>query len=127
MAIRVATAVTDDDGVLKITWAGLLDNDTGAPVRVGRYADKTAQVIQVAAGSADTVALQGSQDGGTTWGDLHDPQGDLFDASGNFNGAATINDPVVISESPLELRPIITAGDSATNITVIVTMPTRGK
>ncbi len=124
MAVRDATVVMDDDGVTKVTWANLLDNDTGSPVNLGRYADKTVGVIVNVAGTGDAVTMEGSQDGGTTWGELHDPQGGLLSA---VLVGSTISDLEVISESPLSIRPSVPAGDSLTDLTVIVTMPTRGK
>ncbi len=124
MAERAATVVIDNDGVVKITWAGLRDNDTGAWVRSARFSDKTVQVIVVAAGSGDAVTMEGSPDDGVTSGDLHDAQGTLLVSA---LVGATISDPEVISESPESIRPNVTAGDSTTNLTVVVIAPTRGK
>lgn len=125
MAVINPTVVTDQDGVTKVTWANLKDNDTGKPVRLGRYADKTAQVIVNVSGAGDAVLMEGSQDA-TNFGGLHDPQGNLMNASGGFVGA-TLTDLLVISESPEELRPNVTGGNPSTDLTVIVTMPTRGR
>ena len=108
------------DRLEKVTWANLRNGDTGAWVHIGGFADKTVGVIVNAAGSGDSVTIEGSQDGGTNFGDLHDPQGDVL----TFVGA-TINDPLVISETPEAIRPNVTAGDSATDLTVIITMPIR--
>ncbi len=124
MAERAATVVIDDDGVVKITWAGLRNGDTGVWVKSARFADKTVQVIVVAAGSGDAVTMEGSPDGGTTVGDLHDAQGALLVTE---LVGATISDPEIIAESPESIRPHITAGDGTTDLTVVVTAPSRGK
>lgn len=124
MAVREGTLTIDDDGVAIITWSGLLDGDTGSWVRAGRFADKTVQVIVVAAGTGDEVTMEGSPDDGTTTGALHDAQGALLETE---LVGATISDPEVIAESPYLIRPNITGGDGTTNLTVVITAPTRGK
>lgn len=124
MAVRDGNLTTDNDGVAQITWAGLLNGDTGAWVRAGRFNDKTVQVIVVAAGAGDEVTMEGSPDDGTTTGELHDPQGGLLSA---VLTGATISDAEVISESPYLIRPDVTGGDGVTNLTVVITAPTRGK
>ena len=124
MAIVEPTQVMDDDGVVKITWANMKNGDTGNWVRAARYADKTVQVIVEAAGTGDEVTMQGSPDAGTTVGELHDPQGGLLSA---VLVGATISDPEVISESPESIRPEVTAGDGVTDLTVVITAPSRGK
>lgn len=124
MAVRDAKIEMDDNGVTKVTWTGLLDGDTGAWVFLGRYADKTVGVIVVASGAGDEITMQGSQNGGDDFGELHDPQGGLLSA---VLVGATIADLEVISESPEAIRPSVTGGDGTTNLTVIMTMPTRGK
>lgn len=123
MAVILATVVTDDDGVVKITWPNLRNGDTGTPVFAARFADKTVGVIVNAAGSGDKITMEGSQDGGTTWGELHDPAGDLLSAELT---STTIEDLEVIAESPEAIRPNCT-GDSVTDLTVIITAPSRGK
>lgn len=124
MAERAATLAMDNDGVVKVTWSGLRQNDTGAWVKVARFSDKTVQVIVDAAGSGDAVTMEASPDDGTTVGDLHDPQGGLLVS---VLVGATISDPEVISENPESIRPHITAGDGTTDLTVVVTAASRGK
>ena len=124
MAVIDATQVMSDDGVVRIEWPNLRNNDTGQWVRAARFSDKTVQVIVEAAGAGDAVTMEGSPDGGTTAGELHDPQGGLLSA---VLVGATITDPEVISESPESIRPNITAGDGTTDLTVVITAPTRGK
>lgn len=123
MAEISATMVVDEFGTAVITWANLTHLDTGDWVRAGRFADKTAQVIVTAAGASPVVFIEGSPDEGTTDGECHDPQGGLLSAV--FTGG-TISDPEVVAESPLWIRPRVT-GDAATDLTIVIVAPTRGK
>ena len=120
MAVIDALQERSQDGVEKITWPNMANGDTGAWAFAGGFSDKTVGVIVNAAGSGDSVTMEGSQNGGADFGDLHDPQGDVL----TFTGA-TINDPLVISETPEAIRPNVTAGDGVTDLTVIITMPSR--
>ena len=122
MAIVEATFEMDDDGVAKITWPNLLNGDTGAWVRAGRFADKTVGVITNTLGTTPAITIEGSQNGGTDVGELHDPQGGLLSAA--LTGS-TLNDLEVISESPEVIRPTLAGVGS--DLTVIITAPTRGK
>ena len=97
VAGEVATAV----------WAAGAGGDTGKPVRMAAYPDKTAQV----AGDATGVAIQGSHDG-TNWFALTDPAGETIDLAG-----ATF-DMVLVRENPLYIRPSITGGTSTVVIVV---------
>ncbi len=120
MTVIVPTQERSQDRVEKITWANMGNGDTGKWVHVGGFADKTVGVIVNAAGSGDSVTMEGSQNGGTNFGDLHDPQGNVLTLTG-----ATINDLEVISETPEAIRPNVTAGDGTTDLTVVITMPIR--
>lgn len=124
MTVRDGTLDIDEDGVVVITWPNLLVNDTGSWVKAARYADKTVQVIVNAGGSGDAVTMEGSPDAGTTVGDLHDAQGTLLVTE---LVGATLTDPEIVAESPLWIRPHVTAGDGVTDLTVVVTAPSRGK
>jgi len=124
MAIVEPTQVMDDDGVVKITWANMKNGDTGNWVRAARFNDKTVQVIVNAAGTGDAVTMEGSPDDGTTVGDLHDAQGGLLVSA---LVGATITDPEIVAESPESIRPNVTAGDGTTDLTVVITAPSRGK
>lgn len=124
MAERAATLTIDNDGVVKITWAGLRVNDTGAWVKAARFADKTVQVIVDAAGSGDAVTMEGSPDDGATTGDIHGAQGELLVTE---LVGATLTDPEVLAENPESIRPHVTAGDGTTDLTVVVVAASRGK
>ncbi len=123
MAEVAATVVVDEFGTVVTTWPNLTHLDTGDWVLVGRYADKTVQVIQTAAGATPVVFIEGSPDEGTTAGECHDPQGGLLSV---VLAGATISDPEVVSESPLWIRPRVT-GDGVTDLTIVITAPSRGK
>jgi len=104
---------------VKITWETLTTtNRTGEAVQAGRWADKTVQAVGTFGASA-AVTMQGSNDGGDTWGTLHDPQG----------SAVTINSSgvlVVIAESPELIRPSLANGDGSTDVDVIIVCVERG-
>ncbi len=97
-----------------------MDDDTGAWVAMARYADKTIQVIGTFGASVD-VDIQGSNElapGALEFGQLSDPQGVSL-SIGDV-------DPIVIAETPRVIRPIVTAGDGTTNLTVIIVGPVKG-
>ena len=112
MAVRTAKMVKTDNGMLVVTWEGLLEvggvQDTGQGVTVGNVEGLCAQAL----GNFDTnavVTLQGSNDG-TTWFTI---------GSGTFTAANLFR---TISERPLYIRPAVTtngAGD-ATDVDVIM-------
>lgn len=92
-------------------WGPMANGDTGKAVYFADYSDKTFQV-KGTFGAAGSVSLEGSNDGGTTWAALHDPQGN--------NIAQTAASMEVIAENPLLVRPNVTAGDGTTALTVII-------
>ena len=116
MAERVGKITIADDGQGKIVWSGLLNGDTGAPARLGRYADKTILVTGTL-GSGGTVQMQGSADAGTTLGRLRDPQGTLIEVQ-DIHG-------VVIAENPELIQPKISAGDGDTDLVVTLTFAVK--
>lgn len=116
MVERVGKIDIADDGQGKIVWSGLLNGDTGAPARLGRYADKTIMVTGTF-GSGGNVQMQGSADAGSTWGQLRDPQGTVIGV-GN-------NDGEVIAENPELIRPKVSAGDGDTVLEVTLTFAVK--
>lgn len=94
-----------------ITWASLANGDDGTPIFVGNYPDKSFQV-KGTFGAGGSVQVEGSNDGGTTWAVLHDPQGNAL--------AQTSAQIELISEQPWLIRPHVTAGDGTTSLTVMV-------
>jgi hypothetical protein len=62
-------------------------------------------------GAGGSITIQGSNDG-TNWFALTDPQGNALTKT-----AAAIEQ---VLESPLYIRPLVTAGDGTTSLTVIL-------
>ena len=109
--------VLRDDGMVDVSWSGLLNGDDGDGVAIGRFSDKTVQVTGTP-GVGLNVHIEASHDGGTTWGRCHDPQGVLIliiDAT-----------PTVVQESPLLIRPLVAAGDGTTNVVVRIGAVLKG-
>ncbi len=119
---RTATVVVSEDKIVTIRWSGLLNTDYGEPVRVARYPDKTVQ-IHGTFGTTAVVALEGSNldaptDAATDWGDCGDQTGTVL-SIGDL-------EPVVIAESPLWIRPIVSAGDGTTVLSCTIVAVARG-
>jgi hypothetical protein len=115
MAERSAVKTPYDDiNLFKVTWSGLLNTDTGEGIALQTYMDRTVQ-LKGTTGTGGAVTMEGSNDGGTTWGALTDPQGNslVLDAVGEIEA---------ISELPEMIRPRVSAGDGSTNLTVTVFM-----
>ena len=119
MAVRAGTVTVQDDKTVVVEWTGLLNGDTGAPVAVGRYPDKTIQVTGTFSVGGDVDMEGTNQDlGSEVWGQLHDPQGALISIGDNI--------PLVISESPQLIRPNIAGGDGSTDLVVRILTVARG-
>lgn len=93
-----------------ITWSGLLNGDDGDAIEIAGAPDKTVTITGTF-GVGGTCSIQGSNNG-TTWLVLTDPQGNAI--------TKTADSIEVILESPRFIRPIVTAGDGTTNLTVII-------
>jgi hypothetical protein len=88
-----------------------LNTDTGSVEVSPQLRDKSIQVLGTF-GASGNCRIEGSNDAGTTWATLNDPQGNVLDF-----GAAKIEQ---LLESPNMIRPNITAGDGTTNLTVVL-------
>ena len=110
MTIRAsANTSLDTNKAFAVTWAGLLNGDTGAPVRMSQYSDKSVQVLGTF-GAGGNLRWEGSNDG-TNWAVLTDPQGnDLNFATAKIEA---------VTEAVAWVRPNVTAGDGTTNLTVV--------
>ncbi len=117
MTVRDVTVVVNEDKTVTVQWTGLEDNDTGAPVYLARYADKTVQVTGNFSGSA-VMSLQGSNLGTPSWGAVNDAQGVVI--------APSTNECMVVGGSPLQIRPNITTGNASTDLTVTIVAVVRG-
>lgn len=62
---------SQDGSVLKFEWT-LTGTDDGAPMQFAEWADRSVQFVGTWGGG--TVVWEGSNDGGTTWLTLTDPQ-----------------------------------------------------
>lgn len=114
MAERQATVqdISPTSRVHLVTWAGLLNTDTGAPVVWTEYADRCFQVTGTF-GTGGSCTVQGSNDG-TNWASLTDPLGNALTFTSQRIEQAL--------ELPRYVRPIVTAGDGTTNLAVTLCM-----
>lgn len=92
------------------TWAALRNADTGAALDQSQYTDKGVQVFGTF-GTGGAVQLHGSNDG-SNWAPLDDPQGNAL----TFTGAGI----KFVAEATRYIRPVVTAGDGNTNLTVSI-------
>jgi hypothetical protein len=110
MAIRTPTVDrnTQIRNAILVTWSGLQNGDTGAPMQEPEFSDRTVQ-IGGTFGAGGSVTLQGSNDG-TNWAALTDPQGNAI--------TKTVGAIETIAECPRYVRPNVTAGDGTTALVV---------
>ena len=126
MAIRTPTIRYVGERTSEIVWTGLLNGDEGAGVRQ-LYSDLRLVQVQGTFGAGGNARIQGSLVGvvGTDtapatgvasadWHFIHDMQGNNLD----FDGAAANLRIEKIDEGPCWIRPVITAGDGTTSLTV---------
>lgn len=91
------------------TWAGLLNDDDGEPVRLAVYSDRSIQVAGTFGGASVTIG--GSNDG-ETYHALTDTTGEALTLTGGALKA--------IVELPVFLKPRVFGGNGTTNIKVIL-------
>lgn len=91
-----------------VIWTGLLNTDTGSPVSLTDFPDRTIQLTGTF-GTGGEVTFQGSNDG-TNWNTLTDPQGNALTKT-----AASLE---VVTETPRYVRPSVTGGDGSTSLTL---------
>ena len=115
MAIRTAiedsSIQTSPPYLVKATWSGLLNGDSGASISWAALSDKTVQLLGTF-GAGGTVVIEGSNDGGTTYATLSDEQGTAL----SFTAAGL----KLVLQNPEKIRPRVTAGDGNTNLTAII-------
>jgi hypothetical protein len=100
-------ATTDDIRLGVYKWTGMANGDTGQPLDMRAWYDRTIQITGTF-GSGGSVSIQGSNDGGTTWVTLTDPLGNAL----TFTSAGMKQ----ITELAALIRPNVTAGDGTTSI-----------
>jgi hypothetical protein len=92
------------------TWPAMQNGDDGQPIELANFADRSVQVFGVF-GAGGNVRIEGSLDG-TNYAPLTDPQGNALDIN-----TAKIE---AIVELVRWIRPVVTAGDGSTALTVIM-------
>ena len=107
MATTVITTYPQS-GLALASWDDLANGQAGDAASCARWADKSVQVSGTF-GAGGSVTIQGSIDG-TTYADLHDPQGNAL----TFTAAGI----EVIAENTILIRPNVTAGDGTTALDV---------
>lgn len=86
-------------------WEGFAaSGDVGTSVDMQAYPDRSVQVLG-SFGAGGEITIQGSNDGGTTWATLTDPQGNALVFT-----AAKIE---AITEMVHKIRPVASAGTGA--------------
>ena len=90
------------------TWTPLANGDDGTPFENPGSSDRSVQITGTF-GVGGTISLQGSNDG-TNWAILTDPQGNALTFT-----AAKIE---AVSELTRYIRPLVSAGDGTTSLTV---------
>lgn len=123
-----ATSASQGDGsVSRIRWDQLANTDTGSPVSLPEWADRTVHAgcnrvdgtTATVFGAGGSVSLEGSNDydpavagNAGTWIVLTDQNGVAMTYT-----AASLKQ---MTEAPLWVRPRVTAGDGSTNINVVL-------
>jgi hypothetical protein len=99
--------------VMLVRWTNLKLNDTGAPLAIKWFSDKSVNVYGTW-GSGGTLVIQGTNDiadaANCTWATLNDPQGNPL--------SITTNKVEQILEHTYQIRPKVTGGDATTTLTV---------
>jgi hypothetical protein len=90
------------------TWPGMQNGDDGQPIELANFADRSVQVVGNF-GTGGNLRIEGSLNG-TDYAPLTDPQGNNLDIN-----AAKIE---AITELVRWIRPVVTAGDGSTSLTV---------
>ena len=112
MGVINGSGVVNDKGFFKQTWNTLLLADTGSVAVLTKWSDKTVQIRGTWGGA--TLVIQGSNDGGTTWTTLTDPQGNAL--------SFTTGSPMeAIQENPERIRPSTSGGNGTTDLDVNIT------
>lgn len=107
MATRTAT-VTYDNNRVTVVWTGLLNGDDGSAFDGFDWADASVQITGTF-GVGGSINFTGSNDG-TNFVVLTDPQGNNLTKTG-----AAIEQ---VSEGVKSVKPVVTAGDGSTSLTV---------
>lgn len=112
MATAAPTITKIGEHTVKFVWALTSANADGAPIgkRFVDYADRSVQIEGTF--GAGTVVFQGSNDGGSNYQPLTDPQGNAI--------STTATKLEQITEATQLQRPVVTGADGATAVTITV-------
>lgn len=96
-----------------VTWTGLLNGDTGAPIQLSEWSEKTFQTFGTF-GAGGTVVIEGSNEATnpTNWSPISNRQGTTPFAMSSTTQINTSQD------RPIWIRPRVSAGDGTTSLTV---------
>ena len=117
MAIRTPVMTkqvkgSENNAIIKVTWSGLQNGDTGAPVFFPDYTLASFQLTGTF-GAGGACSIQGSNDD-TNFVNLEDPQGAAL--------TKTATALEKIEQPCLAIRPNVTAGDGTTSLVVTLIM-----
>lgn len=112
--VRIATYEYPNDRQVIVTWAAMDSDDEGDPVILEDYPDRCVQVLGTF-GAGGSVRIAGTNDSGgsAAYSALSDPQGVALNLT-----AAGVKQ---VTEVPFRTKPIVTAGDGTTALTVKMT------
>jgi hypothetical protein len=101
------------DHTIKFLYTPLANGDVGAPIGPNHsdFADRNVQVFGTF-GAAGNLAVQGSNDSGTTYAVLNDP-------SDNALNLTAAKNEQILNVAELT-RPSVTAGDGTTALTAVI-------
>lgn len=113
MATITPTIERNGDGsVMIVTWPDMANGDDGTPVDMAQWADRSVQVVGTP-GAGGNLRIEGSNNE-VNYNTLSDLQGDAMDFT-----AAGIK---AVAEVTQKVRPRVTAGDGATELTAVLLM-----
>ena len=113
MAVRAVLIEHTDQNTMRATWVGLLNGDTGDPVRMPSGSDKCVD-MRGTYGAGGSISLKGTNK------DAIDSVNDkiLTAGEGGANPITSTTGVLLeqVQENPLNIYPHVTAGDGTTNL-----------
>lgn len=97
-----------DGSTFIITWTAVTNADSCQAISLPEYSDRSVQVLGTF--NAASVAVQGSNDGGTTFAPLNDPTSTVI--------AITAAGIKAVLENTDQIKPVITGGGASQSLTV---------
>lgn len=113
MATKTSTIETRAAATLVVTWAGLANGDNGAFIELPFACSLELEAVGTF-GAGGSMTLQGTNDKAAP------SFGNLTAKSGTAVLAITAQGVRAANESPLVVRPAVTAGDGTTSLTAIL-------